>query len=245
MANLLQSSTLTQNINSAVVAVGVGVGIQYITVAASPTSPVLAVPYKAFVDNEIFTVVSDNGSGLLGVERGQDGTRTHAHLTGRTIWYAPNTGAIPAFGANLPGAAVTAVGGSGLLNSPDINVPAVGVPFLAANPGGAGTQINYYYPWESVALQIAVTGVTTGAYAVLVTDCIVEYTALAAGSTVTLPAVASVPVGKTFIIKDGTGNAGTNTITVSPNIEGGSKTITANYGVLRIYKNSAGAYATF
>ena len=245
MANVLQSSTLSQNINSTIVGVGIGQGVQYINVAASPTSPVLAVPYKAFVDNEIFTVVSDNGSGLLGIERGQDGTRTHAHLSGRTIWYAPNTGVIPSFSANQPGAAVTAVGGSGLINTPDINVPAVGVPFLATNPGGAGTQVNYYYPWESVALQFAVTGVTTGAYSAAVTDFVIEYTALAAGSTVTLPAVASVPVGKSFIIKDGTGNASTNTITVSPNIEGGAKTITTNYGVLRIYKNSAGAYATY
>jgi hypothetical protein len=216
------------------VAVGVGVGIQYINVAASPTSAIV-VPYSIFIDNELMTVVSDNGSGLLGVERGQGGTRLHPHLSGSTVWIG-----YPGWFFNSdPAAGITTVGGAGLLSTPEINVPATNPPYIKANPGGAGTQINYYYPWEAKAINIAVTKILTGAYTALVTDCIIEYTTLTAGSTVTLPAVTAVPQGKAFIIKDGAGAAATYTITISPNVDGASKTITTNYGAYRVYSNGA------
>lgn len=48
--------------------------------------------------------------------------------------------------------------------------------------------------------------------------------------TITLPAVTAVPVGKVYIIKDKTGSAGTNTITILPAVDGSSLTITSNFG---------------
>jgi hypothetical protein len=235
MSNILQSTTLSQNMGGAEVAVGIGVGIQLINVAASPTSA-LTVPYMIFIDNELMTVVSDNGSGQLGVERGAAGTRLHPHLNGDTVWMG-----LPAwFDANQPGPAITTVGGGGLLNSPQISAgSAYNPPFIMTNPGGAGTQINYWFPWKAEAPNFAVTKILTGNYAALVTDFIIEYTTLTGASQVTLPAVTAVPQGKAFIIKDGAAAAASHTITISPNVDGASLTITTNNGSARVYSDGA------
>lgn len=82
------------------------------------------------------------------------------------------------------------------------------------------------------------TAVTDTAYTVLSTDFLVAYTTLTSGRAVTLPDPATV-TGKTYIIKDEAGTAGANTLTIagaSGNIDGAAtKTITSNYGVVRVY----------
>lgn len=72
----------------------------------------------------------------------------------------------------------------------------------------------------------------------LATDYLIAYTTLTAPRTVTL-ITSGITAGQQLIIKDETGNAGTQNITVSGvNIDGAaSKVINANYGVLRLYFN--------
>lgn len=81
----------------------------------------------------------------------------------------------------------------------------------------------------------------TASYTVLTTDRRICYTALASAATVTLPA-ASTMSGKQITVKDESGNAGTNHITVqvaaAGTIDGAStNVISANYGVGRYYSN--------
>lgn len=78
-------------------------------------------------------------------------------------------------------------------------------------------------------------------YTVLTTDYLVEYTSLTAGRTVTLPTAVGY-TGQVYVIKDGTGTAGTNTLTIattsSQTIDGAaSATITANYGRIVVYSD--------
>jgi hypothetical protein len=80
-------------------------------------------------------------------------------------------------------------------------------------------------------------------YTVLTTDYLIEYTSLTAGRTVTLPTAVGA-TGQMYMIKDGAGTAGTNTITIattsSQTIDGASTaTITANYGEAVMYSDGA------
>lgn len=79
-------------------------------------------------------------------------------------------------------------------------------------------------------------------YTVQPSDHIIEYATLTAARTVTLPVAgaANVGSGKQFIVKDGTGNAATENITIIPQsgqtIDGAaSKVINTAYGVVRVY----------
>lgn len=54
------------------------------------------------------------------------------------------------------------------------------------------------------------------------TDYMIAVTDTTAARTVSLPAVATIPSGKSFVIKDESGAAGTNAITIDPS---GSETI--------------------
>lgn len=92
-------------------------------------------------------------------------------------------------------------------------------------------------------VQEKLTSVSDANYTVLLTDRIIRYITLTAGRTVTLPAPAAATIGQAFMIKDEVGTAGTNTITVqgaAGNVDGAAnKTITTNYGVLRVYHNGS------
>ncbi len=80
------------------------------------------------------------------------------------------------------------------------------------------------------------TASAAGAYTVLVTDYYIGKTGITGGGdTVTLPAVATAAVGKVYIIKDESGTAGTNNITIDGNgaetIDGAAtKVINTNFG---------------
>lgn len=91
------------------------------------------------------------------------------------------------------------------------------------------------------SMTVSRTAVADVSYTILGTDYLIAYTSLSAGRTITLP-TAQLISGRTYIIKDETGTAGTNIITIatttSQTIDGTpTKTITANYGSLKIYSN--------
>lgn len=93
------------------------------------------------------------------------------------------------------------------------------------------------------AFTVKRTTVADAAYAILATDYIVAYTSLTAARTATLPTAVGA-TGRSYILKDETGGAATNNITLattsSQTIDGAStKVISANYGVLRVYSSGA------
>lgn len=99
-----------------------------------------------------------------------------------------------------------------------------------------GTSINTTQSFTA-GLVFHRTVVSDTNYVALTTDCIIAYTSLSAGRSVTLPITAG--VAQIFIIKDESGLAGTDNITIagaSGTIDGSAnKVINANYGVLRVY----------
>lgn len=94
-----------------------------------------------------------------------------------------------------------------------------------------------------IATAIKRTTVADAAYSILTTDFLVAYTTLTAARAVTLPTAIGV-TGQEYIIKDETGNASTDNITIgttsSQLIDGSStKVINTAYGVIRVYSNGA------
>lgn len=78
-------------------------------------------------------------------------------------------------------------------------------------------------------------------YTVLNTDTIIGVNTTGA-RTITLPAIATAFVGKIFTIKDATGGAGAQNITIvaDANIDGGAagaQNIAANYGFINVFSN--------
>ena len=87
------------------------------------------------------------------------------------------------------------------------------------------------------------TASAAGAYTILVTDYIIGKTGITGGGdTLTLPAIAGVTTGQTFIIKDERGGAGTDNITIDGNgaetIDGAATAVlSTNYGAVNVYYN--------
>ena len=91
--------------------------------------------------------------------------------------------------------------------------------------------------------QITRTAVNDAGYAALTTDYLIAYTLLTAARTVTLPA-ASGMTNHILIVKDESGAAGTNNITINVTAGGtidgaSSKVISSNYGVIEVYSNGS------
>lgn len=81
-------------------------------------------------------------------------------------------------------------------------------------------------------------------YTALNSDYVIGITSTASARTVTLPKASKIKQGQMVIVKDESGAAGTNNITVdgdgSETIDGSAtKVISSNYGVLRIYSNGS------
>jgi len=94
-----------------------------------------------------------------------------------------------------------------------------------------------------IATAVKRTIVADAAYSVLTTDYLIAYTTLTAARTITLPTAVGV-TGQQYIIKDESGNATTNHITVattsSQTVDGASTaSISAAYGIVRVYSNGA------
>jgi hypothetical protein len=88
-------------------------------------------------------------------------------------------------------------------------------------------------------------------YTVLASDYIVAYTSTSSAFAATLPAAATGNAGQVWIVKDESGAAATNNITVKTSggtidgvAAGTGKVINTNYGVLRVYSNGTN-YFTF
>lgn len=101
---------------------------------------------------------------------------------------------------------------------------------------GTGWKVLFY---SGGPLVRRVTLVNDAAYSILVTDSYVGYTALSAGRTATLPAIASVTQGTIITLKDEAGGAGTNNLTLkgngSENIDGANTSvISTNYGKVSV-----------
>lgn len=82
----------------------------------------------------------------------------------------------------------------------------------------------------------------SGNYSVAVIDYLIGITSLAIAPTIGLPRPRDVGPGKTYIVKDEVGSAGTTTITIrsaaEENIDGAaSATITTNYGSKSVYSD--------
>lgn len=97
---------------------------------------------------------------------------------------------------------------------------------------------------------VTITSITTTPYNVLTTDRLVESNLAAPGAVgIFLPDLASVSAGQVISFVDGTGDAGTNTITITAfgaqTINGvATYTITNNYGSITLYKSSATRWRT-
>jgi hypothetical protein len=80
-------------------------------------------------------------------------------------------------------------------------------------------------------------------YTALITDDVIGFTSLTATRTVTLPSAVGI-AGKTILIRDESGNAGTNTasIAVSPNVNSGNKSasILTGFGSITLKSNGTG-----
>lgn len=89
-----------------------------------------------------------------------------------------------------------------------------------------------------------------GNYTILITDpTYIGVTSTAAPRTITLPAASAVPAGKTFTVKDESGAAVTNNITVSragsDTIDGATtKVINTNYGGVTLYSDGVSKWFT-
>jgi len=84
---------------------------------------------------------------------------------------------------------------------------------------------------------------TASNYTVLTSDFYVGVTSTAAARTITLPLASSAEDGKIYIIKDESGGASTNNITINGNgaetIDGGSVTISTDYGSIKVICDGA------
>lgn len=81
------------------------------------------------------------------------------------------------------------------------------------------------------------TVIADSIYTATSSDYLISYSSLSTGRTVTLPAPTTLKNNQVFIVKDESGTAGTNNITLSfSNIDGAStKVINSNYGSIRVY----------
>ena len=91
-------------------------------------------------------------------------------------------------------------------------------------------------------LKLNRTAVATS-YTALLDDYLIGVTSTAAARTITLPARA-LEVGKHYVVKDESGGAAANNITIDPEgtvqIDGGATaTISTNYGVVRLYSDGS------
>lgn len=147
-----------------------------------------------FIDNELMTVISINSSSkTVYVQRGTNGTRAATHAANQLVWIGgdPTWFSGATVGTHPQGTCTAA----NLYIVPDIHILDGTIwncdsgsvwGFAGLTPGAYGAPV-------------ARTTVTTGNYTALAWDSIIEYTALAGTSVVTLPAANSMN-GKIYTI---------------------------------------------
>jgi len=129
---------------------------------------------------------------------------------------------------------------------------------IIVTDGGAGAAVTLSTP-QSIAttsivtfggiilgaMRVSRTASAAGNYTVLTTDMIVGKTGITGGGdTVTLPAAATAAVGRLYVIKDESGTAATNNITIDGNgaetIDGSTTVaINTNYGSVSLYTDAS------
>lgn len=177
-------------------------------------------PFSDFVLNMSGTLNYLGGGGAIASANGLHlRTRTYSADAAQTITSASTL--------YIDAAPTTSGGNVTLTNSYAIFVDAGRVRFDGSYVGNRSTS-------------------AAGAYTVLPTDYIVGKTGITGGGdTVTLEALAGVDTGRIVIIKDESGAAGANNITIDGNgaetIDGAANAvINSNYGVRRLYATSTG-----
>jgi hypothetical protein len=83
---------------------------------------------------------------------------------------------------------------------------------------------------------VAYHQVTSASYAASAGDRTIGVN-YAGAVAITLASAASVPAGAVVVVKDESGNAGTNNITISPSIDGVTQVLKVGYDVRRMYSN--------
>lgn len=131
-----------------------------------------------------------------------------------------------ATGTSANGGALTLTSGTGTSTAGNVNIQAGGTTIVSATSS----------KWiTSKGLRKNITTIT-GTYQVLVTDEVIIVTTLSASFTITMPA--SPTTGDTYIIKDGTGSAGSKNLTIAGNsntIDGSSTFIlNTSYGAITL-----------
>lgn len=96
----------------------------------------------------------------------------------------------------------------------------------------------------TIAHKVFSSSTGNSVYSIATNEYLLGITSVADAPTVGLPKPSLAGVGKTFIVKDASGGAGTTTITIvsvgEETVDGASsKTITANYGSVHLYTDGA------
>jgi endo-1,3(4)-beta-glucanase len=175
------------------------------------------------------TVTFKDGAATIGTDPVSSGIAsidtTSLSLGGHTLtaeFASSNTGAYTNSTSSGLSYTITSGGGGG-----GSSTNASAVPYLALASGQPNTAVR--------------TTVANTNYNLLATDSIVAYTSLSAARTVTLPAAASVQVGKQFVVKDESGScSGGNTITVVGTVDGATNyVLNAAYAKAVLYSNGS------
>lgn len=110
--------------------------------------------------------------------------------------------------------------------------------FGAGVPGVWESDLNYGAGWGAIGGYVTTAGSRTG----LATDEIVAFTSTSSAFTYTPPTASKVHAGKKIIIKDTSGAAATNNITIAGTIDGATQKITTNFGKLTIASDGTSAW---
>lgn len=146
--------------------------------------------------------------------------------------------------ASTDGLITGSVSGDGMLRTQGgsflLSVDSGSTAALTVGTNG-NLNLNYGFKWHRTA--------TATSYTALATDAIIGVTSTASARTITLYAANAVAAGTILIIKDESGAAATNAITIaragSDTIDGAtSKVINTNYGSVTIYSNGSAAFFT-
>lgn len=185
-------------------------------------------------------------------ERMRVSNDSHIYIGNGANVAAPTAGTVQAtggLGTDIAGATLrlsggrstgSAIGGSLILQT--------------SSPGASGTALNATVDrvvvtdtttFINTGLRTRLTHVTDANYTALLSDSIIAFTEVTAPRTLNLPAVATAGLGRVYVIKDQTGNAGTHNITVDPAgtelIDGvATRVINTNFGSIHIYCNGVG-----
>lgn len=188
------------------------------------TAPTLTLPFEIYVDREAMLVKSQSTT-VLTVVRGYNGTSVGAHAANQVVFEGM-------FSQFYQGDAAGNCTAANMWSSPILNVYTGRL--FTCNSAKQFAQADLSYPLAPMFNRTA----TAVSYTAVITDNVVGVTSTASARTITLFSATGL-AGKVLIVKDESGAANTNNITITPaagNIDGaGTKVISTAYGVVRLY----------